>query len=117
VTLSPGLFVNSCFLGAPSVADDIAQVVKTADEGADVVFGEPAAGLVADLAGVRARAGARSALTCRVHSAMVGGSTPVSRAAWSAQPTEKFLASEVEQQRCSGIDGLDHGPEGLESGD
>jgi SpoVK/Ycf46/Vps4 family AAA+-type ATPase len=28
----------------------------------------------------------------------------------SAQPIEEFLAAEVEQQRCSGIYGLDHGP-------
>ena len=35
----------------------------------------------------------------------------------SAQAIEESLASEVEQQRCSGIDGLDHGPKGLEPGD
>ena len=34
-----------------------------------------------------------------------------------ARAVEQLLASEVEQQRCSGVDRLDHGPEGLEPGD
>src|SRR6266536_4279270 len=46
------LVVDGCLLGGPGVADDVAQVAEGGDEGADVVFAEPAAGLGADLAGV-----------------------------------------------------------------
>ena len=46
------LVVDGCLLGSPGVADDAAQVAEGGDEGADVVFGEPAAGLVAGLGGV-----------------------------------------------------------------
>src|SRR6266536_2034911 len=50
------LVVDGCLLGGPGVADDVAQVAEGGDEGADVVFGQPA-GLVAGLAGVAGEGG------------------------------------------------------------
>ena len=50
--LEPELLVDGCLHGGISGADDVTQVAEADDEGADVVFGEPAAGLAADLAGV-----------------------------------------------------------------
>jgi len=41
--LEPELVVDGCFLRRSGIADDIAQVAEGSDEGADVVFGEPAA--------------------------------------------------------------------------
>jgi len=51
------LVVDGCLLGGPGVADEIAQIAEGGDEGADVVFGEPAAGLVAGLGGVAGECG------------------------------------------------------------
>jgi hypothetical protein len=48
----PELIVDSCLLGRPGAADDIAQVTEGGDEGADVVFGEPAVRFAAGLDGV-----------------------------------------------------------------
>ena len=50
--LEPELLVDGCLHGGISCADDVTQVAEADDEGADVVFGKPAAGLAADLAGV-----------------------------------------------------------------
>src|SRR6266568_2133255 len=47
------LVVDGCLLGGPSVADDVAQVA----EGADVIFGEPAAGVAEGLGGVAGEGG------------------------------------------------------------
>ena len=63
--LEPELFIDGCFLGGPSVADDTAQVAKASDEGANVVFIEPAAGLVADLAAVADEGRCRCRCRCR----------------------------------------------------
>jgi hypothetical protein len=50
--LEAELLVDACFHGGVGGADDVAQVAEAGDEGLDVVFGEPAAGLAADVAGV-----------------------------------------------------------------
>jgi hypothetical protein len=55
--LEPELVIDGCLLGGPGAADDVAQVAEGGDEGADVVFGEPAAGLVAGLGGVARECG------------------------------------------------------------
>ena len=49
--LEPELLVDGCLYGGIGGADDVTQVAEADDEGADVVFGEPAAGLAADLVG------------------------------------------------------------------
>ena len=51
------LVVDGCLLGGPGVADDVAQVAEGGDEGADVVFGEPAAGVAEGLGGVAGEGG------------------------------------------------------------
>jgi hypothetical protein len=50
--LEPELPVDGCLHGGVGGADDATQVAEAGDEGSDVVFGEPAAGLAAGLAGV-----------------------------------------------------------------
>jgi hypothetical protein len=50
--LEPELLVDSCLHGGVSGADDSTQVAEAGDEGPDVVFGELAAGLAANLADV-----------------------------------------------------------------
>ena len=55
--LEPELVVDGCLLGGGGVADDVAQVSEAGDERADVVGGEPAAGLVPGLGGVAGEGG------------------------------------------------------------
>jgi len=43
--LEPELPVDGCLHGGVGGADDVSQVAEADDEGSDVVFGEPAAGL------------------------------------------------------------------------
>ncbi len=50
--LEPELIVDGCLRGRVSIADDLIQFAEADDEGANVVFGEPAVGLAAALAGV-----------------------------------------------------------------
>ena len=57
--LEAELFVDGCLHGRLGLADNVAQVAETGDEGADVVFGQLGGGLTAGLAGVaRKRGGA-----------------------------------------------------------
>ena len=50
--LESELGVDGCLLGWLGVSDEIAQVAEGGDEGADVVVGEPAAGLAGSLGGL-----------------------------------------------------------------
>jgi hypothetical protein len=78
----PELIVDSCLLGRPGAADDIAQVTEGGDEGADVVFGEPAVRFAAGLDGVSGDCRGALGFDLAGPSAMVWGSAPTSRAAW-----------------------------------
>src|SRR6266567_6834707 len=55
--LEPHLLVDGRLDGGLGAADDVAQVAQAGDEGADVVFGEPAAGRLTGLAGVAGERG------------------------------------------------------------
>jgi hypothetical protein len=55
--LEPELVVDGCLLGVGGVADDVAQVSEAGDKRADVVGGEPAAGLVPGLGGAAGEGG------------------------------------------------------------